>query len=82
MPWRASNTCVRFTRISQDRIHEAEYGHDLQTCQEELDAHHKEHKVIDQFQVMCLSPPTPTDGCPELRWPVTMRRVAEVYELP
>ena len=35
----------------QDRIHEAEYGHDLQTCQDELDSHHKEHKVIDQFQV-------------------------------
>ena len=44
--------------LCQDRIHEAEYGHDLQTCQTELDSHHKEHKVIDQFQVQTDIPGT------------------------
>ncbi|XP_037084660.1 plectin-like [Pollicipes pollicipes] len=43
--------CLEWVKERLERIHEAEYGHDLQTCQEELDSHHKEHKVIDQFQV-------------------------------
>ncbi|XP_043245138.1 dystonin-like isoform X38 [Amphibalanus amphitrite] len=43
--------CLEWVKEKLERIHEAEYGHDLQTCQHELDAHHKEHKVIDQFQV-------------------------------
>ncbi|XP_037076959.1 dystonin-like [Pollicipes pollicipes] len=49
--FRFLHECLEWVREKLGQLQEAEYGHDLHSCQEELESHHKQHKVIDQFQV-------------------------------
>ncbi|XP_043207067.1 microtubule-actin cross-linking factor 1-like isoform X6 [Amphibalanus amphitrite] len=49
--FRFLHECLEWVREKLHSIQEAEYGHDLHSCQQELETHGKEHKIIDQFQV-------------------------------
>ncbi|XP_044737986.1 dystonin isoform X15 [Chrysoperla carnea] len=48
--------CTDWCRDKLKQLQEADYGTDLQTTQQELDHHQREHKLIDQFH-------TKVDAC-------------------
>ncbi|XP_023287984.1 dystonin isoform X25 [Orussus abietinus] len=47
--FRALHDCIDWCKSTLKQLHEADYGSDLPSVQNELDVHQREHKNVDQF---------------------------------